>query len=43
MAIATFEDLCLHHRLLYTWIGHEIFGTGIRVLMGSNGSKISEV
>ena len=33
----------LMHRLLYTWIGHEIFGTDIRVVMGSNGSKISEV
>ena len=33
----------LSHRLLYTWIGHEIFGTDIRVVMGSNGSKISEV
>ena len=30
-------------RLLYTWIGHEIFGTDIRVVMGSNGSKISVV
>ena len=31
------------HRLLYTWIGHEIFRTDIRVVMGSNGSKISKV
>ena len=22
-----------HHRLLYTWIGHEIFGTAIRVVI----------
>ena len=33
----------LHHILLYTWIGHEIFGTGIRVVMGSNESKIYKV
>ena len=32
-----------NHRLLYTWIGHEIFGTDIRVVMGSNGIEISEV
>ena len=23
----------LYHRLLYTWIGHEIFGTAIRVVI----------
>ena len=24
---------CIEHRLLYTWIGHEIFGTAIRVVI----------
>ena len=31
--IGTPERDILWHRLLYTWIGHEIFGTAIRVVI----------
>ena len=32
-AIKSTTHDCYYHRLLYTWIGHEISGTAIRVVI----------